>query len=665
MAVKVFLLFAASAALCAAQPVDSNLPVLKEPPREVTFRVSSAKAHPFTIPCATTTPNDKVVYTWTKNGKPFPVNEKSQDIKMRAGEGTLIFNNPKDSDEGVYQCLATSTEGVAGSRPISVKKTFVDIPKYTLQKHTPEEGKPFKMECSVTKAYPKPVIEWYRQGKDGKYLDIMEKRLLESPEGDLYFTNVTKEDVSKDVKYVCLVATQAADDKLVAAEHIIEDLTPAKGPKSGELTPQYLSKDMTAKTGDIVVMMYCIYGGTDLTPAKGPKSGELTPQYLSKDMTAKTGDIVVMMYCIYGAKGPKSGELTPQYLSKDMTAKTGDIVDLTPAKGHKSGELTPQYLSKDMTAKTGDIVVMMYCIYGGTPMAHPDWFKISRDGTRTNVNGQPGDRVTHRNRSAGRRLWITKVLADDDATYECVANNGVGKPQSHKIKLTVQREYSKCKINAPQPQRGPAGRSLWITKALVEDDATYECVANNGVGKPQSHKIKLAVQRDAGRRLWITKALAEDDATYECVANNGVGKPQSHKIKLTVQQTHRNRSAGRRLWITKALAEDDATYECVANNGVGKPQIHKIKLTVQQAPEFTKQPEPVMLAKVGDDVTIPCKVRGAHRISWSFNGQPLEVKEPTDTLTLSKVQKKDNGYYACMGSSDVGDVYAETLVHVA
>ncbi|XP_063371457.1 hemolin-like [Cydia amplana] len=418
MAVKVFLLFAASAALCAAQPVDSNLPVLKEPPREVTFRVSSAKAHPFTIPCATTTPNDKVVYTWTKNGKPFPVNEKSEDIKMRAGEGTLIFNNPNDSDEGVYRCLATSTEGVAGSRPISVKKTFVDIPKYTLQKHTPEEGKPFKMECSVTKAYPKPVIEWFRQGKDGKFLDIMEKRLLESPEGDLYFTNVTKEDVSKDVKYVCLVATQAADDKLVAAEHIIEDVTPAKGPKSGELTPQYLSKDMTAKTGDIVVMMYCIYGGT--------------------------------------------------------------------------------------------------------PMAHPDWFKISRDGTRTNVNGQPGDRVTHRNRSAGRRLWITKVLAEDDATYECVANNGVGKPQSHKIKLTVQ-----------------------------------------------------------------------------------------------------------------------------------------------QAPEFTKQPEPVMLAKVGDDITIPCKVRGAQRISWSFNGQPLAVKDPADTLTLSKVQKKDNGYYACVGSSAVGDVYAETLVHVA
>ncbi|XP_048003481.1 hemolin-like [Leguminivora glycinivorella] len=417
MAAKVFLLFAASAALCGAQPVDNNLPVLKESPPEVTFR-ADAKPHFFSIPCALTAVNDKVVFTWTKNGKPFPLTDKTQGITIRANEGTIIFNNPQDSDEGVYQCQATSPEGVATSRPIHVKKTFVEIPKFTLQKHTPEEGKPFKMECSVTKAYPKPVIEWYRQGKDGKYVDIMEKRLLESPEGDLYFTNVTKEDVSKDVKYVCLVATQAADDKLVAAEHIIEDLTPAKGPKSGELTPLYLSKDLTVKTGDIAVMMYCIYGGT--------------------------------------------------------------------------------------------------------PMAHPDWFKISPDGTRTNVNGKPGDRVTHRNRSAGRRLWITKVLAEDDATYECVANNGVGKPQSHKIKLTVQ-----------------------------------------------------------------------------------------------------------------------------------------------QAPEFTQQPEPVMLAKVGDDVTIPCKVRGAKKISWVFNGQPLQVKEPADTLTLSKVQKKDNGYYACSGSSDLGEVYAETLLHIA
>lgn len=199
-------------------------------------------------------------FHWEKNGKPFDLNG-GKDITFRPHEGTLIFKKPKETDEGLYQCFATSDEGVASSRVVSVKRTFVDIPKYTLKKHRPVEGRPFKLDCGVTKAYPQPKIEWFRQGKDGKIVDIKEKRLLESPEGTLYFTNVTKQDVDKDLKYVCLVETPASDEKLVAAEHIIEDLTLTKEPKTGELTPQYLSKDLTAKTGD-VTMMYCIYGGT-------------------------------------------------------------------------------------------------------------------------------------------------------------------------------------------------------------------------------------------------------------------------------------------------------------------------------------------------------------------------------------------------------------------
>lgn len=110
--------------------------------------------------------------------------------------------------------------------------------------------------------------------------------------------------------------------------------------------------------------------------------------------------------------------------------------------------------------------------------------------------------------------------------------------------------------------------------------------------------------------------------------------------------------------------------------------VSKITLTIcfLGAPSFTKKPESKVTAKDGEDITIPCQVKGlkAPKISWTYNAKPLtesdriSVKSTGSSkdgavgdLTIKKVQKSDKGYYGCRAANENGDLYAESLLVVA
>ncbi|CAH2241095.1 jg13152 [Pararge aegeria aegeria] len=267
-------------------------------------------------------------YKWLKNGQPFTQNG---DIVQRENEGTLIFKNPTKNDEALYQCLAESKYGVSTTR-VNLKRMYIDKPRVEMRNHKPIEGKMYKLECDIPDSYPKPEIVWIYQSltDPSASRSILDRRITLSPEGDLYFTNVTKEDTSGSFKYVCVARSQVSDSDVVLAEHVLETVVPASGPKDNGVYPLYVSSDFTATVGS---------------------------------------------------------------------------------------------------------VTMIYCIYGGTPLAYPDWYK---DGK--NVNNSPKDRVTRYNRTSGKRLLIKDTWLEDQGTYMCLVDNEVGEPKQHTMRLTVVSE---------------------------------------------------------------------------------------------------------------------------------------------------------------------------------------------------------------------------------
>ncbi|XP_063899078.1 hemolin [Helicoverpa armigera] len=413
------LILAACIVLCTAQPLEkreaTQLPVLKDQPAEVLFRADNYST--VLLECATEGREKDVKYSWHKNGQPFDW-EKAGHIAQRPGEGSIMFFNPQPSDEGKYQCFVETPSGTASTRIISLKRAFINAQKVETKEHTPTEGKPYKLECPIPESYPKPKIVWKTQLKSDPSIveEFLSRRITLSPDGTLWFSNITESDVSPSFKYVCFAQTPASSEDVVLAEHFLKSMVQDKTPQNGELVPQYVSNDMMAKAGD---------------------------------------------------------------------------------------------------------VTMIYCIYGGTPLGFPSWYKDGKD-----ADGKPGDRVTAYNRTSGKRLLIKETLL-----------------------------------------------------------------------------------------------------------------------------------------------EDAGEYACIVDNGVGKKQTHKMRLTVVSAPKLSKKAEKVVTVKEGQDMSIPCQVTGLPepKVSFTYNAKPLgdRATYKNGVLTIKNAKKSDTGYYGCKAENEHGDLYAETLVHVA
>lgn len=182
------------------------------------------------------------------------------DLKINPAtqrDNTLILQTPKPSDEGVYQCFAKSDLGVATGKPISVKRTFINFKKSPLKTHNPIEGRPYKLDCPTPNGTPEPEVMWMREKQGNQPERARAHRITQGPDNNLYFSNVTQEDI---YKYSCVVQSAALEKEEVLAEHVIEAVVADKEVNKGDLVPQYLTEEnIMAKAGD-VTMIYCIYG---------------------------------------------------------------------------------------------------------------------------------------------------------------------------------------------------------------------------------------------------------------------------------------------------------------------------------------------------------------------------------------------------------------------
>nr|ACU09501.1 hemolin [Galleria mellonella] len=414
----IYLSLSVLSALCAAQPA-TNPVILRDVPAEVLFPYKNTldAQSPFVLECLTVNKNSqKVSYKWTKNGQPLDL-KANPNIVQRQGEGSLVFINPGQNDQGVYQCFAETPQGIASTRPINVKTTFLEVPKAEPVHHKPVEGRPYKLDCPKPNAYPEPTITWRSQLATDPSIsdDVRDKRITVGPDGALYIANVTEKEVSDRFVYVCLGKSPAVRDEVPLAKHFIDSLTEDKQKKDNEVVEQYLTKELTAKVGE---------------------------------------------------------------------------------------------------------QIYLYCIYGGNPLAHPDWFRDGKD-----INNEPNSRITRYNRSAGKRLLIREVLPEDAGEYMCVANNEVGKVKKHTMKLSV--------ISAPIFKKKPEQQM----NVREGQDVTIPCEITAIPPATTSWTYNAApIGKDrmtvTNTGLTIKKVQKTDSGYYGCSAKNVHGQNYAETVLI-------------------------------------------------------------------------------------------------------------------------------------
>ncbi|KAH7936171.1 hypothetical protein HPB52_019442 [Rhipicephalus sanguineus] len=291
---------------------------------------------------------------------------------------------------------------------------------------------------------------------------------------------------------------------------------------------------------------------------------------------------------------------------------------------------------RDQTVVTGQVAVFV-CTAIGNPPPQIEWRRngkriISRRHTVTEITG-----------GSVLRLYSVRSVKED-ATYECLAKNGVGDPARAEFKLTVVEEYQiprgfphfkllpnhqgvernrsallPCKaegdpeprfswlrngipvdMSSPRYSLAAAGKwtlfcSLHISDAQEEDQGRYECVAENSVGTAISPFANLLVR--AVRRVAPYFAIPPE-STYEvspgaalnltCVA---VGSPMPYMRwrKGGVDLTADGEDVVSRSVLVLENVRESANYTCVASSSLGVIE-HDSQVIVQEDDDQPQSP---------------------------------------------------------------------------
>ncbi|XP_064082629.1 protein sax-3-like [Macrobrachium nipponense] len=344
------------------------------------------------------------------------------------------------------------------------------------------------------------------------------------------------------------------------------------------------------------------------------------------------------------------------------------------------------------------------------------WF---RDGQQVVTSSQ--DSRSHRVLLPSGSLFFLRVAysrKDSDAgTYWCVASNSYGATRSQNATLTIATLSYDFEAH-PEP----------LVKARIGDLLTLPCRPPKGSPPPEltwfrdgqavtnSSRVVVTPEGD----LIISRAVMEDTATYLCRAKSVAGNREAPPTKLivmtppwfeerpdnvttasgvTVELTCRAQGSpvptvtwrrldgimplgratieNQRLVLEQVAAVDSGIYVCEVQNEAGVAT-SKAMLTVVDAPKLMQRPQDVQVM-VGNPAQLSCLVEGdpTPLLLWRLPTQDrtalltpaqssghVAISQDGQVLHLDTTTTQDSGIYYCWGVSGGGGVSAQAEVMV-
>lgn len=457
-----------------------------------------------------------------------------------------------------------------------------------------EPDKPFMLECSAF-GNPSPTYQWMKNGKKFDYM-IYDRRInQQSNSGTLVFTK--PDDIDEGI-YQCL----AENEHGISVSNSV-----------------FLRKSELNSFADEEFRNVYVMEGDPKTlkcdsPLGYPKptlfwiiqsnTGSLRSINDSRLTVDPTGNL-------HFSNVTKSDALDDATYACSATSvfrneyKLGSRITLNVEPSGITGEGThaakPQYLSSANIVALRNKPLDLYCIFGGTPLPTIKWKKKGGELST--------GRIAYKN--FDKTLNIRRVDFQDEGTYECIAENGVGVPQTHTMAVTVQA--------APYWITSPNN-----TNAAEEEMVKFECNAK-GIPEPE---LK-----------WFINGIPIEDA----------------------EPNPRRKIDGNIMTIENLEKTDTAVYQCNASNVHGYTFSDFYLNVLALPPTIIERPEPVTMAVVSSTVKLRCNVFGAPKpeIKWEKDGQSLEGERfkllENGDIEIKDVTKEDEGDYTCYASNKFGD----------
>ncbi|XP_070284707.1 peroxidasin homolog isoform X3 [Myotis yumanensis] len=330
--------------------------------------------------------NPKPEIIWLRNN-----NELSMKADSRLNlldDGTLMIQNTRETDQGVYQCMAKNAAGEAKTQEVTLRYFGSPArPTFVIQPQNTEVlvGESVTLECSAT-GHPLPRIAWTRGDRSPLPTD---PRVSITPSGGLFIQNVAQEDGGE---YTCFASNSL--DSIHATAFIIVQALP-----QFTVTPQ----DRAVIEGQTVDFQ-CEAKGYPQPVIAWTKGGS----QLSVDrrhLVLSSGTLRISAVALHD-----QGQYECQAVNIIGSQRVVAQLTVQP-------RVTPVFSSvpSDQTAEVGSNV-QLPCSSQGEPEPTITW---NKDGVQVTESGKF-------HISPEGFLTIHDVGTADAGRYECVARNTIG-----------------------------------------------------------------------------------------------------------------------------------------------------------------------------------------------------------------------------------------------
>uniref|UniRef100_A0A8C2JQY6 Protogenin homolog b (Gallus gallus) n=1 Tax=Cyprinus carpio TaxID=7962 RepID=A0A8C2JQY6_CYPCA len=338
---------------------------------------------------------------WRKNGVQLHESGRSRVLS----NGSLCISSSEQSDEGFYQCLAHNRYGSVLSQRsrLTVSKVLLFITHPVPAEVT--LGSVARFSCAVSGS---AVISWELNQRS---LPLDSDRITVLPNGVLQIHDVTMRDAGK---YRCLATNMASRVRSQEAELTI---IPALGPRP-LMKPHIIAGPQNISAGlRQSVVLECLAEGNP-RPLVSWSRADSKPIDVSGARVLGNGNLIISAVKAHHSGTYLCRATTPG--TRNYSIAPGNLTVLVPPTLVEKPE--SQTRPRAGTARFG-------CQAEGTPVPRITWFK---NGQVIHSNG--------RTKMYNNKLVITQIIPEDDAFYQCQAENSQGSVVSTSRLIVVLSE---------------------------------------------------------------------------------------------------------------------------------------------------------------------------------------------------------------------------------
>ncbi|XP_063976929.1 neuroglian-like isoform X2 [Diachasmimorpha longicaudata] len=491
--------------------------IIKQPPTdELLFQVAQTNLNendkPFVIECeAEAEPAPE--YHWIKNGKKFEWPAYDDRISQQPGRGTLVISRPRDEDLGQYQCFAENEWGIATSNSVFVRKaelnSFKDEDPVTVAAN---EGDPFSMTCQPPDGWPKPHVYWLIQDLGGIIKSINNSRMTLDPEGNLWFSNVTRNDASDGFYYACAATSLYRKEFKMGNRISLDVISSGSSASRNKYEPkrQYLSRKNQVALRGKKIELYCIFGGTPLPEIVWMKNG-MRIKSNERVTHGNYGKSLIIKQTNFEDEGTYTCE-----------ASNGVGKAATHSMDLKVMAIPYFTIEPEIQTAAEDETVEFRCEASGIPEPEIQWIHNGKPIAEAPPN--PRRKVT------ANRIIIEKLTKKDTGNYGCNATNSLG--------YIYKDVYVNVRALEPEITQPPEN------KATIDGETIIMICKVFGAPKPEVKWIRNGLELTGGRYktletgdLEITNINFGDAGSYTCHAANKFGQVEASAVLVVKERT--------------------------------------------------------------------------------------------------------------------------------